>query len=143
MSTLISCSCGPSVALERIVHFMINPPVHQLPRRVFVFTGAWTYEISRGVLISDSHNLLIRQLSLITSNQILCPSLECMPHCLTWFQRQVTSTVHCIGRCWEVVLSLAVTLPYMYLSKCCHQILTATRGLFSPIPVGVFAVNIS
>ena len=46
------------------------------------------YEISRGVLISASHNLFIRQLSLITSS--LCP----MPHCLTWFQRQVTSTVN-------------------------------------------------
>ena len=31
----------------------------QLPRHVFVFTEAWTYEISRGVLISASHNLLI------------------------------------------------------------------------------------
>ena len=38
----------------------------QLPTDVFVFTGAWMYEISRGVLISDSHSLLIQQLSLIT-----------------------------------------------------------------------------
>ena len=38
---------------------------YQLPRHVFVFTGAWKYEISRGVPISASHNLLIRQLSLI------------------------------------------------------------------------------
>ena len=49
----------------------------QLPRHVFVFTGAWKYEISRGVLISASHNLLTRQLSLITSshtsNQMTVP----------------------------------------------------------------------
>ena len=68
--------------------------VYQLPRHVFVFTGAWAYEISRGVLISASHNLLIRQLSLITScqasHQWLCPTIECMPHCLTWFQRQLS-----------------------------------------------------
>ena len=60
------------------------PVLIQLPRHMFVCTGAWTYEISREVLISASHNLLIRQLSLITNKVLrhpikwLCPILECI-----------------------------------------------------------------
>ena len=69
----------------------------QLPRHVFVFTGAWAYEISRGVLISASHNLLIRPLSLTTSSHT--SNQMTVPHAPLLNMVSKASHLHCLCAC--------------------------------------------
>ena len=110
----------------------------QLPRHVFVFTGAWTDEISRWVLISARNNLLIQQLSLITSSQ--ASNQMTVPH--SWVYAPLfnmlskASNLHWISWAW-FLHSFAVVSSYEICPDCIgkgqvHKLTSSSQNLHIP-----------